>query len=106
MSETTNHQPPQKATSHIQGITMDPRKMIAPVYGISNKTAVPTVYMNAPAVTCPAKKPSADPFRRYFGNYFPFIAGLSTFAVVLFLLTICMDESRKLEFCHKMSSKK
>lgn len=93
MDETPSQKAKKPTPS--QGVTMDPRKMIAPVYGISNKTPVPTVYMNAAIGNSPAKKTSAEPPKRCFGKYFPFFAGLTTFALVLFLLTICMDESRK-----------
>lgn len=92
----TPTQPTRKPTPS-QGVTLDPRKMIGPVYGPSSKTAVPTVYMDAAIGNSPAKKTASnEPPKRFFGKYFPFFAGLTTFALVLFLLTICMDESRKL----------
>lgn len=73
--------------------------MIAPVYGMPNITSLPTIYMNAP-VNCPVKKAEVSAFRRFIGNYLPFLAGLTTFAVVLCLLTFFMDESRKLNFIY------
>lgn len=102
MAEPTT-QPTRKPTPS-QGVTLDPRKMIAPVYGPSSKTAVPTVYMDAAIGNSPAKKTSNEPPKRFFGKYFPFFAGLTTFALVLFLLTICMDESRKFSWTFFLST--
>lgn len=86
-----------KRSLHNQCITMNPQKMIASVYGIPNKTSLPTIYMNAP-VNCPVKKPEVSASKRFISNYLPFLAGLTTFAVVLCLLTFFMDESRRLNF--------
>lgn len=85
----------RKESPQNQSITMDPKQMFPPVYGTTNKVAVPIICMNASTTNCPIKKTPEDPFKRFIRNYFPFFAGLSTFAMVLFLLTICMDESRK-----------
>lgn len=81
------------ATKPVNGVNiMDPKQMIAPIYGQSNILTSAVYGHTRPPVTprSPLKgatRTTSSPIRKML----PFIVGIISFASVLSILIICMD---------------